>query len=116
VSDLGADTPALSFVHAARYTQRLVAVGVSVTNPDCLPAATDVITTLRDELGDVTIVVGGHAVVGEEHARMMGADAWARDGREVVALLDALAGGRRTAASDADDDIDDEPATEAAAG
>jgi excisionase family DNA binding protein len=106
VSDLGADTPSSSFVYAARHTQRLVAVGISVTNPECLQAATDVITELRNELGDVTVLVGGRAVAGEEHARMMGADGWGSDGRVVTEILDRLASGRRRDLAEDERDIE----------
>jgi excisionase family DNA binding protein len=93
VSDLGADVPAESFVFAAGEAQRLVAVGISVTSVDSLAATTDVIGALRSTMPTVPILVGGHAVQDEAHARALGADAWASDGRSAVTVLDRLVSG-----------------------
>lgn len=97
VSDLGADVPAESFVVAAREAQRLVAVGVSVTAEEALEGTHAVITSLRSALPTVPVLLGGFAVKGEAHARALGADGWAADGRATVALLDRLVGGDDTA-------------------
>jgi excisionase family DNA binding protein len=93
VSDLGADVPAASFLRLAEETPRLVAVGVSVTTRACLASAARTVTVLRRELdGGVALLVGGNAVEGEAHARLLGADAYAADGRLVVERLGELTG------------------------
>lgn len=93
VSDLGADVPPASFALAARDAQRLVAVGVSVTNPESLPMAAEVIAEVHAAVPGVPVVIGGSAVTDEAQARALGADGWAADGRSAVALFDRLAGG-----------------------
>jgi methanogenic corrinoid protein MtbC1 len=95
VSDLGADVPASSFARVAARTQQLTAVGVSVSTPECTGSAATTIQALRDVLDGVPILVGGGAVRDASHARELGADAWARDARAVVVLLDDLAMGGR---------------------
>jgi excisionase family DNA binding protein len=92
VSDLGADVPTRSFVRTAATTERLRAVGVSMSTPESLVAGEEVIAALRSTVSRVPILAGGHAVVDEPHARALGADAWAPNGRAVVALLDSLVG------------------------
>lgn len=97
VSDLGADVPPGSFVHAALgEVDRLVAVGVSVTTEDGIESAAEALALLRAALPGVALFVGGQAVSDEAHALALGADAYAADGRGVVALLDrAVRGSRR---------------------
>jgi excisionase family DNA binding protein len=92
VSDLGADTPAASFLLAAQSTDDLVAVGVSVTHRDSLPAAAATFELLR-EAGVAPVVAGGQAIEDEAHARSLGADAYAADAAAMVQLLGSL--GRR---------------------
>lgn len=93
VFDLGADTPAASFAHAAETTPDLVAVGVSVVTPASLDAAAEVFAALRAVVDpSVVLVVGGGAVRDEEHARQLGADAFAADAAALVALLDDVGG------------------------
>jgi MerR family transcriptional regulator, light-induced transcriptional regulator len=94
VSDLGADVPAESFASAAASSDRLVAVGVSVTSPDSLAAAGEAIEVLHRSLGRVPVLLGGRAVRDAEHALELGADGYAPDGRGMVALLEDIAGGR----------------------
>lgn len=89
VSDLGADTPAASFVHAAREVDDLVAVGISVTTPDCLDAAVETLTAVREAFGpELLLFVGGRAVTDRDHARALGADDSAVDGISLVELLE----------------------------
>jgi excisionase family DNA binding protein len=89
VSDLGADTPASSFVHAASEVDDLVAVGISVTSPECLESAATTLAVLREALGsEVLLFVGGRAVVDREHALALGADDSATNGVALVALLE----------------------------
>jgi excisionase family DNA binding protein len=90
VSDLGADTPDESLVHAALNEDDLVAVGLSVSTASSLPAAQSALASLRRALPDVLLVVGGGAVRDEAHAKALGADAYAGSGKAFAALLDAL--------------------------
>lgn len=95
VSDLGANVPADSFRRLVVDMPRLVAVGVSVTNAESLDEAARTVAVLRTGTGATTpILVGGYAVRDEQHARALGADAYAADGRTIVALLDELTGRR----------------------
>jgi excisionase family DNA binding protein len=90
VSDLGADTPAESFLLTARSLDDLVAVGISVTTVDTLPAAAEACALLRDAGLGVPVLLGGRAIEGEQHARSLGADGFAADARSMVRLLDEL--------------------------
>jgi excisionase family DNA binding protein len=96
VSDLGCDMPSASFARVAADTERLSAVGVSVTNRACLVAAAGTIAALRDALGATPILVGGRAVVSAVDAAALGADGWAPDGRAALAILDGLVAGGDT--------------------
>lgn len=73
VLDLGANLPPDSFAEVVATQQRLVAVGISVTAPDQAEAVRDTIAKLRAKI-DVPIFVGGSAVDGLEHAKLLGAD------------------------------------------
>jgi excisionase family DNA binding protein len=87
VVDLGADTPAASFVDAARSLDRLVAVGVCITAPEALDGAAGQVRHLRRELPGVPVVVGGGAVPDAATARALGSDGFAADPGEVVDLF-----------------------------
>jgi excisionase family DNA binding protein len=89
VSDLGADVPEASFVHAALTTPDLVVVGISVTTDEVLPSAASVLGALAEAVPGVLLVVGGAAVRDEAHALSLGAHAYARDGRMFAALLES---------------------------
>jgi excisionase family DNA binding protein len=92
VSDLGADVPAASFLHAAHHVEGLVAIGVSVTNPESLAAASEAIALLRSSaVAAVPLVIGGRAVTGAEHARSLGADGYAAGGRGFLELIESFA-------------------------
>lgn len=89
VSDLGADMPVDSFVRAALAADDLVAVGVSVTNTECVEVAGELIAALRVALegSGVSIAVGGSAVRDAEHARALGADWFSSSAREFASML-----------------------------
>ena len=92
VSDLGADTPAESFLHTATDVDDLVAVGVSVTSPDCLDAAAETVAMLSRHLGpEVLVFVGGYAIRDRDHAIGLGARDHADDAMALVAMLDEFA-------------------------
>jgi methanogenic corrinoid protein MtbC1 len=74
--DLGANTPAVSFVEAAQSADRLVAVLVGATTSDSDEALRDVISALRGAGVSVPILAGGRALRDEAHALALGVDAW----------------------------------------
>jgi excisionase family DNA binding protein len=95
VSDLGADVPHASFVHALGNTPDLVAIGVSVMQDTSLPAAATALAAMRaaDPVGTsmrkgVLLVVGGRSIADEAAGLALGADATATDARSFVALLE----------------------------
>ncbi|MFP5487121.1 MAG: B12-binding domain-containing protein, partial [Acidimicrobiia bacterium] len=92
VSDLGADTPATSFVLTAQSIDDLMAIGISITHPESLPAAAETCSLLRQADVSVPVLVGGQAVAGAAHARELGADGYAADAASMVRLLDELTG------------------------
>jgi len=97
VSDLGADTPSNSFVHAASSINNLVAVGVSVTSDESLASAKELMSTLRRAIGDeLPVLLGGSAIRDLDHARSLGADHFAHGARGFIDFLDALKTTRAT--------------------
>jgi excisionase family DNA binding protein len=90
VSDLGADVPHESFVHAATTTPDVVAVGVSVTSDSCLESAAGALAALRASTDGVTLVVGGRAIRNEEAGLALGADLVALDARKFADLLEQV--------------------------
>lgn len=91
VSDLGADTPAGSFAHTVTSTDDVVAVGISVTNPDHLGSAAAACTAVREVAPGVVIVLGGRAVAGLDPSEVhgVGAHGAAASVEEFVALIEA---------------------------
>ncbi len=64
VRELGADTPAESFVHAATNCDSLVAVGISVTHPDHRFRVPEIAAAVHRELPGLLVVAGGRGVAG----------------------------------------------------
>ena len=95
VLELGADVSSETFVAAAQRTERLVAVGISLTTAEGLDAALHVQRRLAEELPDVPVIVGGQAIANAEVAAMVGSAAWAANGADLVDVLDELARARR---------------------
>lgn len=94
VRDLGPDTPAASFVHAAQSVEDLVAVGISVSSDENLASAREAVAALRAAVdADVRLVIGGNAVRDLDHARELGADHWARGAREFAGYLSTVRAG-----------------------
>jgi len=92
VSDLGADMPVDSFVRTALGMSDLVAVGVSVTTAEALPAAAELLEALSSALTDVYVVVGGLAIRDHEHALALGAHGFAGSAREFAEQLNRGSG------------------------
>lgn len=95
VLELGADVPAEAFAGAALRAERLVAVGIGVTQVENLDAAAAVVAQVRAALPDVPLVLGGQAVRSPEVAAVVGPTTWAPDGEALVAAVEALAPRRR---------------------
>lgn len=90
VSDLGADVPDASFIHAVSSTPDLVAVGISVIDDSSLAAAAATVAALRASGAmprSALLVVGGRAVRDDALGRSLGADVVVADARSFVALL-----------------------------
>jgi excisionase family DNA binding protein len=94
VVELGADTP-LAALEESLTAQDLVAVGLSVGSSDRLEACRDAARTVRSVAPSVPLLVGGPVVTSEQQARDLGADRWAADAHDVLAVLDELWAGRR---------------------
>ncbi|MEY4174665.1 MAG: hypothetical protein RI900_1830 [Actinomycetota bacterium] len=92
VSDLGADMPIDSFVRTAQGMPDLAAVGVSVTMPESLPAAAELLEALAAAVPGAYLVVGGAAVTDLEHALALGAEGWAPGARELIEQINRASG------------------------
>jgi excisionase family DNA binding protein len=86
VLDLGSNLPAQSFAETAATQQRLVAVGISVTAPDQAEAIRETVSELRRAV-DAPIFIGGSAIDGPEHAKLLGADFGASEVTDVIPHL-----------------------------
>jgi excisionase family DNA binding protein len=89
VSDFGVDVPAASIAHVVRESTGLLAVGLSAMSQDNLESLGEACAAVREADPDVLLVVGGHAIGGDEQARSLGADAWAVGGDAFHDLLAA---------------------------
>lgn len=92
VSDLGADTPAASFLLTAESLDDLSAVGISVTSPESLSTAAETCALLREAGLSVPVFLGGRAIQDEAHARSLGADGFATDAASMIRLLQNFGG------------------------
>ena len=88
VADLGADTPAESFIRAAQGAERLMAVAVGVTTADNDRAVRALADALHQALPGVPVLMGGGGVLDAAHASGLGADGWAPAGPAALALLE----------------------------
>ena len=91
VLDLGSNLPPDSFAEAAAAQQRLVAVGVSATAPGHADDIKATIAELRKRV-DVPIFLGGSAIDGDEHAKLLGAEFGAKSAEEILPKLLDLVG------------------------
>jgi excisionase family DNA binding protein len=91
VSDFGVDMPSESIAHVIREASDLLAVGLSAMSEDNLPALAEACAAARGADPDVLVVVGGHAVLDDDHALALGAHAHAAGGDEMHDLLTAHA-------------------------
>lgn len=96
VSDLGPNTPPESFVNVVKVTDGVVAVGVSVFNQACRDVAARTLAGLREAVDDDVVLFAGGAVVADKgDAISLGADEWAANARDFVAVLNATVEARR---------------------
>lgn len=86
VIDLGGNVPVESFT-AAAIGDRVVAVGVSISDVGCLPAAAAAVNAVRTVTA-APILVGGPAT--DASVAVSGADGWAGDGAAAAVLIDEL--------------------------
>jgi len=96
VIDLGADTPAASFVDAGRDADRLIGVGISATRSGNDPAIAEAVATVHRDLG-CPVVLGGRAVTSTAVGTSLGADEVSSSAPELIELFERLADDRRTA-------------------
>ena len=96
VSDIGADSPASSFVSAARETAS-VAVVVSVTHADSLESCRDTVLAIRDAEPDLPVIVGGRGIASRAVAASVGADHHSAGLDDLLDLLDEVAASTRSA-------------------
>ena len=89
--DLGRDVPPETIVQAVQE-QGIRLVGLSALMTTTLPAMEETVRQLKALSAPPYIMVGG-AVVTEEYAARMGADAYARDARAAVEIARRLLGG-----------------------
>ena len=94
VVDLGADTPAASFVDAARTAERLIGGGISSTNGSTPEAIAEAVAAVHAEIG-CPVVLGGRAVGDRDTALALGADEFTADAHELIRVFDRLAEARR---------------------
>lgn len=83
VLDLGSNLPAQSFAEIAAEQQRLIAVAVSVTAPGQAEEVAATVAALRERV-DVPIILGGAAIDGDEHAKLLGADMGGRNVDDIL--------------------------------
>ena len=87
VHDLGGNMPAESFAQAVQQSNDVVAVCVGVTVEGSIPAAKETVFTVKSSCPNVPVYVGGAAIRGDDHARVLGADHWAGDVRSLIESL-----------------------------
>lgn len=90
VRELGGHVPAAAFIDAAARAERLLAIGIGVTDPARLGDARDVMLAVREMLPGVPMILGGQALADADLAAFAGADAWAADLPGVVDLVEDL--------------------------
>ncbi len=88
VIDLGKDVPPEAIVKAAIDTQAPV-IGLSALMTTTAPAMAETIELIRAQIPGCRVIVGG-AVITEEYAKKIGADAYAADAMAAVRYLEGL--------------------------
>jgi excisionase family DNA binding protein len=96
VIDLGADTPADSFVDAGRSTDRLIGIGISATNSPDHEGIVKAIEAVHRELA-CPVVLGGRGIPDEAAGKALGADEVTTSAPELIEVFSRLAGARQRA-------------------
>lgn len=101
VVDLGANTPAESFIEAAQEIDGLVAIGICVVLDTCVDTAARSLVAIRDELPGTALIVGGAGVANQRELFEPLADHVTLSSTEACAAFElALAGRKDVAASE----------------
>lgn len=100
VIDLGADSPAESFIDAAREAERLIAVGINATSGDNETAIASTIVAIKAAL-DCPVVLGGNGLSSIEAGLALGADRVTLSAPDALAAFSELAAARSSRASGA---------------
>lgn len=85
VCDLGKDVPVERVIEKVKE-EKSALVGLSALMTTTVKSMEDTIKALREECPDSRVLVGG-AVLNEAYAKTIGADYYAKDAREAVAIL-----------------------------
>ena len=93
VIDLGADTPAVSFVDAGRSAERLLGVGISATSSGNEVAIAEAVGAVHRDLG-CPVVVGGRGATDRAAALALGADEVTATAAELIEAFDGFAEAR----------------------
>ena len=93
VVDLGANTPAESFVESVRDHDDVIAVAIGVGSDEVVEAARHTVALLHEQLPGVHVFVGGPAVKNEDQARAIGADEYGATALDVATRCAELAAG-----------------------
>ena len=88
VIDLGKDVDPVEVLNAAQQSGARL-VGLSALMTTTVPSMKETITLLKNNVPDVKVMVGG-AVVNEECAKLVGADAYAQDAMSAVRIAEAF--------------------------
>lgn len=96
VIDLGANSPADSFVDAARIADRLVAVGISSSHSGNETNIAAIVDEVRSAIG-CPVVVGGHGI-GPVESEGIGADFVTRSADDMLEIFDRIADGSEPSA------------------
>jgi methanogenic corrinoid protein MtbC1 len=91
VVDLGANTPAESFVESVRNHDDVVAVAIGVGSDEIVPAAQATAALLHEQIPGIRVFVGGPAVTSERDARALGADEYGATALDVATRCVELA-------------------------
>lgn len=93
VIDLGADSPASSFVDAGQTADRLIGIGISATGADNHEGIAEAIEAVHRELG-CPVVLGGQGIADEATGRALGADEVTSSAPELIEVFGRLAATR----------------------
>ena len=93
VVDLGADTPAESFVESVRDHDDVIAVAVGVGSDQIVDAARRTAALLHQQIPGIRVFVGGPAVTSDREARALGADEYGETALDVATRCAELAAG-----------------------